>query len=71
MATFDNLNHILILVHFYETVVGKWPQLAVNGPKWSKLAQIFPKTPKIANNCQIVLQHDPKWQCLAFVGHIG
>ena len=52
-------------------VLEKWLQLAVNDPKWREVAPIFPKMPKIANNCQIFLQQDPNWQCSAFMGHVG
>ena len=52
-------------------VLGKLPQLAISGPKWCELVPIFPQMPKIANNCQTFIQHDPNWQCLAFMGHVG
>ena len=73
MTTFDNLNHILIFnINMSSSeVLEKWPQLAVNGPKLCELAPIFPQMPKISNNCQIFLQHDPNWQCLALMGHVG
>ena len=52
-------------------VLEKWPQLAENGPKCCELDPIFPKMHKIASNCQIFLQYDPNWQCLAFMGNVG
>ena len=73
MTTFDNLNHILIFnINMSSSeVLEKWPQLAENGPKWCELDPIFPKMHKIASNCQIFLQYDPNWQCLAFMDHVG